>query len=80
MSVRIRLLRQADLPDVFAIEQNVFPDDSWTDAMFASELAQRKTRHYIVAEEDGLIVGYKGLSVVSEHQEEIGRASCRERV
>ena len=77
MSVRIRLLRQADLPDVFAIEQNVFPDDSWTDAMFASELAQRKTRHYIVAEEDGLIVGYGGLSVVGGHQGDVQTLAVR---
>lgn len=62
MSVGIRVLRAGDLPDVLAIEREVFPEDAWTDRMFASELGQPGTRYYIVAEADGVIAGYAGLS------------------
>lgn len=66
MSIRIRPLHNSDLPDVLAIERQVFPEDAWTDRMFASELAQPETRYYIVAETDGIIVGYAGLSAAGE--------------
>ena len=62
MSVRIRRLLDCDLPEVYAIEKKVFPEDFWTDTTFASELAQPGTRHYFVAEADEVIVGYAGLS------------------
>jgi [ribosomal protein S18]-alanine N-acetyltransferase len=75
--VRIRPLRNGDMPAVFAIEQVVFPDDSWTDEMFASELAQPQTRHYIVAEDDGVLVGYGGLSIVGGHQGDVQTLAVR---
>lgn len=62
MSVRIRELRDSDMPVVLAIERQVFPEDAWSDQMFASELAQPETRYYIVAEANGVIAGYAGLS------------------
>ena len=66
MSVRIRPLRDDDLPEVLTIERQVFPDDAWTDGMFASELAQPRTRYYIVAEADGIVAGYAGLSAIGD--------------
>jgi [ribosomal protein S18]-alanine N-acetyltransferase len=68
MTPRIRRLRASDLREVMSIERKVFPDDAWTEQMFASELAQSATHYYIVAEEDGAIAGYAGLSAVAgEH-------------
>jgi [ribosomal protein S18]-alanine N-acetyltransferase len=65
VSVSIRRLTGRDLPAVLAIERGVFPDDAWSERMFVSELAQPETRHYIVAESDGVIAGYAGMSAVA---------------
>ncbi len=66
MSVRIRPFNDSDLPEVLTIERQVFPDDAWTDRVFASELARPRTRYYIVAEADGIIAGYAGLSAIRD--------------
>ena len=49
-----------DMPDVMAMEQELFPEDAWSPKMFASELAENAGRLYLVAEDDGLI-GYAGM-------------------
>jgi [ribosomal protein S18]-alanine N-acetyltransferase len=80
MSVRIRPLLASELPEVFVIEQNVFPEDAWTDAMFAGELAEQSrygTRYYIVAEADGVIVGYAGLSTAGGDQGDVQTIAVR---
>jgi ribosomal-protein-alanine N-acetyltransferase len=52
----------ADLPAVLDLERELFPEDAWTRAMFAAEVSGRLPgRHYLVAEDDGQIVGYAGL-------------------
>jgi ribosomal-protein-alanine N-acetyltransferase len=54
-------MRWWDVADVHAIETAVFPDP-WSVETFWSELAHvPETRHYLVAEDDGEIVGYAGL-------------------
>jgi [ribosomal protein S18]-alanine N-acetyltransferase len=80
VSVRIRPLLTRDLPAVFAIEQNVFPEDAWTDAMFAGELAEQTrygTRYYIVAEADEVVVGYAGLSTAGGDQGDVQTIAVR---
>ena len=59
---------KSDLPAVLDLENELFPEDAWSEAMFRSELAsQPSTRYYVVAVEDGgdegggAIVGYAGL-------------------
>jgi len=52
-----------DIPDVHAIEADVFPVDAWRVEQFWSELAQ-PTRRYLVAE-DGGIVGYGGVYLLA---------------
>jgi [ribosomal protein S18]-alanine N-acetyltransferase len=52
-----------DMPDVMALERDLFPDDAWSPEMFASELAESETgksRMYLVAEDEQLI-GYAGM-------------------
>jgi ribosomal-protein-alanine N-acetyltransferase len=59
--VGLRPMRWWDVPAALAIERALFPDP-WTEATFWSELAGvPETRHYVVAESGGEVVGYAGL-------------------
>ncbi|MEU7899488.1 ribosomal protein S18-alanine N-acetyltransferase [Nonomuraea sp. NPDC049152] len=60
-------MTEADLPAVMALERATFPLDAWSEGMMRGELAdQPRTRHYVVAVDDGLIVGYAGLAVAAD--------------
>ncbi|WP_326966759.1 ribosomal protein S18-alanine N-acetyltransferase [Arthrobacter sp. CG_A4] len=50
-----------DIPAVHELECRLFPVDAWPLQMFVDELSQAETRHYLVAEHAGTIVGYAGL-------------------
>ncbi|WP_275956580.1 ribosomal protein S18-alanine N-acetyltransferase [Nonomuraea sediminis] len=66
-SLRLRQMIEADLPAVMAIERATFPLDAWSEAMMRGELAdQPRSRHYVVAEVDGQIVGYAGLAAAAD--------------
>ncbi|MFE9996380.1 ribosomal protein S18-alanine N-acetyltransferase [Streptomyces avermitilis] len=58
-------MRWWDIDPVFELEKDLFPEDAWSRGMFWSELAHSRgagaTRRYVVAEEDGKLVGYGGL-------------------
>lgn len=59
----LRSMTGADLPVVHRLEQSLFPEDAWSEEMLNTELAdQPRTRHYVVAEASGEIVGYAGLA------------------
>ena len=48
---RLRPMAVADLPDVIALEHELFPDDPWSADMFADEVAQpAENRLYLLAE------------------------------
>ncbi|MFE6228851.1 MULTISPECIES: ribosomal protein S18-alanine N-acetyltransferase [unclassified Streptomyces] len=60
-------MRWWDLPEVLALEADLFPEDAWSEGMFWSELAHARgpaaTRRYVVAETpDGKLAGYAGLA------------------
>ncbi|HEY0560848.1 MAG: ribosomal-protein-alanine acetyltransferase [Mycobacterium sp.] len=69
--VELQRLRWWHLPEVLAIEQEVFGPESWTPALYWSELAQAgsllrpraATRYYVVAVARGHVRGYAGLAV-----------------
>jgi [ribosomal protein S18]-alanine N-acetyltransferase len=65
---RLRPMTAADLPDVIALEHELFPEDPWTAQMFADEVAQPpEVRLYLVAEADGadpVMAGYAGMLFV----------------
>ena len=63
MTATLRRMRWWDIESVTRLELELFAEDSWTDTMFWSELAERDTRWYVVAVDDDDVVGYAGLCV-----------------
>jgi ribosomal-protein-alanine N-acetyltransferase len=62
VTARLRRMTAGDLPAVLDLEHDLFPEDAWTREMFAAELHDDLAdRYYLVAEEDGRVVGYAGL-------------------
>ncbi|MGY1753140.1 ribosomal protein S18-alanine N-acetyltransferase [Blastococcus sp. SYSU D01042] len=76
----LRPMRLTDLPTVMALEEELFAPDTWTAAMYRDELAQTDTRHYLVAEDDGAVVGYAGLIAYDDeaHVATIGVTGARQ--
>jgi [ribosomal protein S18]-alanine N-acetyltransferase len=62
----LRPMRWWDVDGVMEIERNLFGEESWTVAMFWSELSEYDTRHYLVVNVGGEIVGYGGLCAYPE--------------
>lgn len=61
----LRPMRWWDVEAVAALETALFPQDAWSAESFWSELAQYDSRHYVVAERDGAVVGYAGLAAAA---------------
>ena len=59
----IRRVTSADLDGIMALEQAAFPGDTWSEQSMAAELAGAHG-HYVVDDEDGVLVGYAGLRAV----------------
>lgn len=62
----LRPMRWWDVGNAVAVERAAFPDDAWSPETFWSELAERATRTYLVAEVDAELVGYAGIAVVAD--------------
>ena len=62
-AIHLRAMQWPDITEVHAIETSVFAVDHWSVEQFWSELAQ-PTRHYVVAVDHGVIVGYAGCFVL----------------
>lgn len=60
IDVEITKFRRRHLRKVLSIETRVYPRP-WSASLFLSELAQRSTRSYIVARNEGEVVGYAGM-------------------
>jgi [ribosomal protein S18]-alanine N-acetyltransferase len=68
--VALRRMRWWDLGPVLGIERDLFPDP-WSEGTFWSELAGvPETRHYVVAERGGRLLGYAGLFAAG-HQADV---------
>ena len=76
--IALRPMRLADLSTVMELEEELFAPDTWTAAMYREELALTDTRHYLVAEDDGTVVGYAGLIAYDDeaHVATIGVAAA----
>lgn len=68
MTVTLRAMSASDLDAVMAIERELFAEDAWTEGMFRSELGERDTRHYLVVDDEGVVVGYAGLCAYAPHE------------
>lgn len=62
--ITLRPFEEADVAAVAALEAACRPRP-WSERIFADELAA-ENRIYLVAEEDGLVVGYAGVMLVGE--------------
>jgi len=56
-------MRWWHISEVGRLEKRVFGMDSWSPELFWSELAQGRSRHYLVALAEGAVVGYGGLAI-----------------
>jgi ribosomal-protein-alanine N-acetyltransferase len=68
MSVTLRPMRWWDIEPVMRLEKTLFAEDAWSDTMFWSELAERDSRHYVVATTGDVVIGYAGLCAYSADQ------------
>jgi ribosomal-protein-alanine N-acetyltransferase len=61
--MKVREMTLDDLPAVLDLEHRLFTDDAWSEETYRGELADPGgTRHYVVAEEDGVLAGWAGLA------------------
>ncbi len=61
--VIVRRMRLSDCPGVHAIEERVFPTP-WSLRDFEREMTVNRCARYLVAEEDGRIVGFAGAWMI----------------
>jgi [ribosomal protein S18]-alanine N-acetyltransferase len=64
--VSLHSMRWWDVDGVMDLERDLFGDESWTIAMFWSELAEPETRYYVVARDGTDIIGYAGLCAYAD--------------
>ena len=62
-SITVRPMVMTDVDGVMAVEHDSFLTP-WSRSAFEEELAQNRLARYIVAEEDGQVVGYAGMWLV----------------
>ena len=62
-NILVRPMAIADVDGVMAVEKDSF-STPWSRSAFEEELAQNRLARYIVAEEDGQVVGYAGMWLV----------------
>jgi len=63
--VKFRVWQQPDLVPIYALDKIAYPEDPWSFEQFKEEYAG-KSRYYLVAEHEGVVVGYAGVMVVGE--------------
>ncbi len=59
----VELMRWWHIREVAELERSLFPGDAWSPEQFWQELAHT-TRSYLVAVDDGAVVGYAGAFVL----------------
>jgi [ribosomal protein S18]-alanine N-acetyltransferase len=64
--ITLRPMRTADLEVLLPHEDVVFGTEAWSRQSYEEELADTELRHYLVAEQDGSVVGSGGLLTIGE--------------
>lgn len=62
VAIALAPMKRRHVRDVLEIERLVYPRP-WSAALFFSEISQKKTRHYMVANHGKRLIGYGGLMV-----------------
>jgi ribosomal-protein-alanine N-acetyltransferase len=65
LPLEITPMRRRHLPAVLRIEGKVYPRP-WSAGLFLSELAQKNSRAYFVARNQGRVVGYAGVMILGD--------------
>ena len=65
LRLTIRPMKEADLDQVMVLDVLCFPSP-WSKATYLSELARGRGAYYLVAEQDGKVVGYAGSWIVGK--------------
>jgi ribosomal-protein-alanine N-acetyltransferase len=65
LDIEILPMRRRHLPAVLRIEGKVYPRP-WSAGLFLSELAQKSSRAYFVARQQGRVVGYAGVMILGD--------------
>jgi ribosomal-protein-alanine N-acetyltransferase len=65
LQIEILPMRRRHLPFVLRIEAKVYPRP-WSAGLFLSELAQKGSRAYVVARNQGRVVGYAGVMILGD--------------
>jgi len=64
--VSLRPMRTADVDALMPYEDELFGTESWSRQSYLDELADTELRYYLVAEQDGELVGSGGLMTIGE--------------
>lgn len=65
--ITYREMSTFDVPVLVGIEKEVFPESPWSAAQFREELSGvPRSRKYLVAHENGKIVGYAGIALAGD--------------
>ncbi len=64
----LRAMRWWDIEPVMRLETELFAPEEWSAPMFWSELAESRSRWYVVAEDGSDLVGYAGLCAYAKDQ------------
>ena len=65
--IAYREMSNFDIPELVGIEKEIFPESPWSAAQFREELAGvPRTRKYLVAHENGKIIGYAGIALAGD--------------
>ena len=79
MEFAIRVATEADLDEIFAIEQSSFDATAWPIQMMAYELSPSPTRNYFVALDGEKIIAYAGISVVQGNHADVMTIAVEQR-
>ncbi|HXW88762.1 MAG TPA: GNAT family N-acetyltransferase, partial [Streptosporangiaceae bacterium] len=80
MSRTLRTMTPADLDDVLLLERSLFGEEAWSRQMLEGELAEQpRSRHYLIADDDGVIAGYAGLLVAANQADVVTLAVAADR-
>ncbi|MEY3346753.1 MAG: hypothetical protein RIR40_478 [Actinomycetota bacterium] len=65
--IEIRDMALIDIPVLVGLEKEIFPESPWSAFQFREELAGvPKTHKYLVATENGSVIGYAGIALAGD--------------